>query len=173
MYGSPIKCEFWCMSPTCAQQPVFCFLQETDADDYDRICLTWLSFRWVVTAPRATAQVSSAFISSVERLRTQAQQLLPPTVQGDRLVQGLADSRMHAASTPRDDCARVLLYFSWGGGGVGSESSSITVHNRLHYMRFFQFALLFSPPGPICCCFNCLFLVEPTATPARRALHIS
>lgn len=114
MYGSPIKCEFWCMSPTCAQQPAFCCLQETDADDHDRICLTWEIFQWVVTAPRATAQVSSAFISSAERLRTQAQQLLPP---GDRLVQGFADSRMHAASTPHDDCARVLLYFSWGGGG--------------------------------------------------------
>lgn len=40
------------------------------------------------------AEELSAFISSVEMLRTQAQQLLSLNVQGDRCVQGFADSSM-------------------------------------------------------------------------------
>lgn len=40
---------------------------------------------------RGAAEESSAFISSGERLRTQARQLLSLTVQGDTFVQGFAD----------------------------------------------------------------------------------
>lgn len=96
---------------------------------------------------RGAAEETSAFISSVERLRTQALLLLLSSKVTDSFkASPIAARRMHEASAPCDDHARValwFLFFFFFPGEGGSESSSITVHNRLRYMRSFQFALLF------------------------------
>lgn len=120
------------MSPTCtrfsSRQPVFCCFRETDADAHDGICLTSLSFRWVLAPRRATVGQPKSPQLSLAQARGCARKhgsccRSPSKVTDSFKALPIAARRMHVASAHR---AHTLFFFSFFfGWGVGVQKTHL------------------------------------------------